>query len=121
MTKKLTSKQLATWLHSLPETTPVWELVSNIEMTEQKVNAVIAQHGAFRQAAINFNEELRSLDSLLTANAENDAAENMRPELNDSDMIGYWLHYHSHLINAAACHWESAGRDLNAEIGRNVY
>jgi hypothetical protein len=119
--KKLTTKQLAKWLHSLPDTTKVWALACDIETTEQQSTALLAKYDALRQAANNLNEELRAVDSLLTANAESDAAENMPSELKDSDMIGYWLHFHGHLINAAACHWESAGRNLNAEIGRNIY
>jgi hypothetical protein len=121
MTKKMTPKQLAKWLQALPETTKVWSLVSDVATTEQQVNALLAKHDAALKAATDLFEELRAIDSLLAANAENDADENMRAELNDSDMIGYWPHFYGHLINAAACHWETSGRDLNAELGRIVY
>jgi len=121
MTKKLTPKQLAKWLKSLPETTLVWQLAYSNDITEQQADAVLGQRSAHRQAVNQLFEELRAIDSLLTANAESDASENMPPELNDDAMLGYWSRFHGHLINAAACHWESSGRDLNAEIGRNIY
>jgi uncharacterized protein YdeI (YjbR/CyaY-like superfamily) len=116
---KLTTKQLAKWLNSLPETMNVWELNDEAH-TIQQVNAALSKHDAARQVAVKLNEELRAIDSLLTACAENDAAENMPSELNDSNMLGYWASYYGHLINAAQCHWEGAGRDLNADLGRVV-
>jgi hypothetical protein len=121
MAKKLTPAQLNKWLQSLPETTPVWILANDNNTTEQQAYALLDKHDAAREAATKLNEELRAIDRYLTADAENDALENMRPEIRDSAMLGYWPHYHGHLINAAACHWESSGRDLNAEIGRNLY
>jgi hypothetical protein len=121
MTKKLTAKQLNKWLQSLPETTLVWALANDIDTTAQQSYALLEKHDAAREAATKLNEELRAIDRYLTADAENDAFENMRPEIRDSAMLGYWPHYYGHLINAAACHWESSGRDLNAELGRNVY
>jgi hypothetical protein len=121
MAKKLTAKQLDKWLNTLPATTPVWALVSDPEITLQQVDAVLKRYDAFNKAASDFYEELRNIDSLLTAYAENDALENMQLDLRDERLLGYYVHYHHHLINAAACHWESSGRDLNAEIGRNVY
>jgi len=121
MPKKLTPKQLDKWLKSLPETTPVWALACHVDTTAQQSAALLAKYAADRQAVGKLTEELNNLDSLLTAHAESDAGENIRPELNDGDMIGFWQHYYNHLVNAAACHWESSGRDLNAELGRIVY
>jgi len=121
MTKKLTPKQLDKWLRSLPETTPVWATACNPETPAQQSEALLAKHEAAHRAAGKLHAQLLNLDSTLTACAESDAGENMRPELNDTDMIGYWPHYYSHLANAAAVHWESAGRDLNAELGHIVY
>lgn len=119
--KKMTEKQLAKWLSSLPETINVWQFMCTDELTAQQVEAIDRRYISTRDAAVKLNEELRCLDSLLTANAESDAGENMPPELNDSGMLGYWTSYYGHLVNAAACHWEGSGRDLNAELGRIVY
>jgi hypothetical protein len=121
MTKKLTPKQLAKWLDSLPETTPVWALACHVDTTAQQSTALLARHDANRQVVGKLTEELNALDSLLTASAESDAGENMPAELNDAEMLGYAPNYLNHLIGAAAVHWETAGRDLNAEIGRNIY
>jgi hypothetical protein len=121
MKKKLTPKQLAKWLNSLPETTPVWALACHVDTTAQQSAALLARYAEGRRATGQLTAELNALDTLLTASAESDAGENMRPELNDGDMLGFWSHYHRHLIGAAACHWESSGRDLNAELGRIVY
>lgn len=121
MTKKLTPKQLAKWLDSLPETTPVWALACHVDTTAQQSAALLARYAEARQAAGQLTAELSALDTLLTAKAESDAGENMPAELNDADMLGYAPHYLHHLIGAAACTWESAGRDLNAELGRIVY
>ena len=121
MAKKLTPKQLAKWLDSLPETTPVWALACNVDTTAQQSAALLARHDANRKAVEKLTEELTALDSLLTAYAESDAGENMPGELNDEGMLGYAPHYLNHLIGAAACTWESSGRDLNAELGRIVY
>lgn len=119
--KKLTPKQLTKWLDSLPETTPVWALACHVDTTAQKSAALLARYAEARQATGQLTAELNALDALLTASAESDAGENMRPELNDADMLGYAPHYLHHLIGAAACHWKSAGRDLNAELGRIIY
>lgn len=121
MTKKLTPKQLAKWLDSLPETTRVWELACNVELTMQQSTALLAKHDANRQALRKLTDDLNNLDSLLTAGAESDAGENIRPELCDAELLGYAPHYMNHLIGAAAVHWETAGRDLNAELGRAIY
>jgi hypothetical protein len=45
----------------------------------------------------------------------------MPPELSDTEMLGYYKYFRNHLANAAAVHWESAGRDLNAELGYVAY
>ena len=119
--KKLSPKQLAKWIQSLPETTRVWEITSSDETTFQQADALNAMHNASRQAAVSLLEELRALDRWLTCDAENYAFENMRAELDDGDMIGYWSHFHGHLINAAGITWENHERDLNAELGRNIY
>ena len=121
MQRKLTDKQLAKWLRSLPQTTKTWELMCNPDTTMQQIEALSAAHAAARDAASQLNEALRSLDSSLTANAESDAGENMPAELNDSDMLGYWAAFHSRLAGAAGQIWESEGRDLNAELGKVVY
>jgi ribonuclease HII len=121
MTKKLTPKQLAKWLDSLPETTRVWELACSVELTMQQSTALMAKHDANRQALGKLTEQLNNLDSLLTANAESDAGENIRPELGDAELLGYAPHYMNHLIHAAAVHWEGAGRNLNDELGYVVY
>lgn len=118
--KKMTEKQLAKWLSSLPETINVWQFMCTEEITPQQMEAVDRKHNAARRAAVKLNEDLRRIDSLLTANAESDAGENMPAELNDAGMLGYWDSYYGHLVNAAQCHWEGAGRDLNAELGRVV-
>jgi hypothetical protein len=119
--KKLTPKQLDKWLKSLPETTPVWALACHVDTTAQQSTALLAKYAADREALGQLIQELNAIDTLLTAKAESDAGENTRPELNDTDMIGYAPHYLHHLINAAACTWEGAGRNLNAELGRIVY
>jgi hypothetical protein len=119
--KKLTPKQLAKWLDSLPETTPVWALACHVETTAQQSAALLARYAEGRQATGQLTAELNALDTLLTAKAESDAGENMPAELHDADMLGYAPHYLHHLIGAAACTWESSGRDLNAELGRIVY
>jgi hypothetical protein len=120
MNKKMTAKQLAAWLASLPDTTPVCQLACSVDLTVQQTTALLAKQDSERQAVRQLHADLYNLDRVLLANAESDAGENMRPELNDSGMLGYWAHFHNHLISAAQVHWESAGRDLNAEIGRNV-
>ena len=45
----------------------------------------------------------------------------MRAELCDPSTLGHWAHYFDHLTGAAGCHWETAGRNVNAELGRVVY
>lgn len=121
MAKKLTPKQLAKWLNALPETTPAWALACHVDTTTQQSAALLARYAEARQAVGQLTAELNALDTLLTAQAESDAGENMPAELNDADMLGYAPHYLHHLIGAAACTWESSGRDLNAELGRIVY
>jgi hypothetical protein len=121
MTKKLTPKQLAKWLDSLPETTRVWELACSVELSIQQSNALMAKHDANRKALGKLTDDLNKLDSLLTANAESDAGENIRAELADAEFLGYAPHYMNHLIHAASVQWEGAGRDLNAELGYVVY
>lgn len=119
--KKLTPKQIAKWLNALPETTPVWALACCVDTTAQQSAALLARYAEARQATGRLTAELNALDTLLTAKAESDAGENMPAELDDADMLGYAPHYLHHLIGAAACTWESSGRDLNAELGRIVY
>ena len=120
MQRKMTQKQLAKWLSSLPETLNIWEF-NDAKYTVQQADAALTKYARDKHAASKFNEELRAIDRMLTANAESDAAENMRPELHDAGAIGHWAHFHQHLINAAGQIWEDAGRNLNAEIGRIVY
>jgi hypothetical protein len=118
---KMTEKQLAKWVSSIPETANVWQLTSADDITLQQANAADLKYGNERRAVMKLSEDLRNLDSFLTANAESDASENMPSELNDAGKFGYWKYYFNHLVNAAAVHWEGAGRDLNAELGRIVY
>ena len=118
--KKLSPTQLAKWLRSLPETMNLWELCDTA-YTVQQTKFALAHYAATKQAAIKLNEDLRAVDPMLTASAESDAGENMRPELCDPCTLGHWAHYFHHLTDAAGCHWETAGRNLNAEIGRVVY
>lgn len=118
--RKMTQKQLDKWLQSLPGTTNVWQLIET-DCTSQQLNHAMNHYGAMKETASKLHADLHAIDKFMTANAETDALENMRPELNEETMLGYWQHYHNHLANAAACHWESAGRDLNKELGRIVY
>jgi hypothetical protein len=119
--KKLTTKQLDKWIRSLPETTPVWATMCAADTTFQQAKAIDEKRNASRKAAVKLYNDLERLDPILCANAESDACENMRPELNDNDLLGYWDHFYNHLANAAAVHWESAGRDLNNELGYAAY
>jgi hypothetical protein len=121
MTKKLTPKQLAKWLDSLPETTPVWATMCADGVTFEQAKALDERRSEYRRAAAKLHEDLERLDSLLYANADSDAGENMPLELNDTEMLGYYKYFRNHLANAAAVHWESAGRDLNAELGYAAY
>jgi hypothetical protein len=119
--KKLTPKQLNKWLESLPETTPVWATMCADGVTLQQAKALDERRSAYRTAAAKLHADLERLDSLLYANADSDAGENMPPELNDTEMLGYYKYFYNHLANAAAVHWEDAGRDLNAELGYSAY
>lgn len=121
MTKKLTPKQIAKWLNSLPETTPVWATMCADGVTFEQAKALDERRNEYRSAAAKLHADLERLDSLLYANADSDAGENMPPELNDPDMLGYYKFFYNHLASAAAVHWETAGRDLNAELGRIFY
>ena len=121
MAKKLTPKQIAKWLDSLPETTPVWATMCADGVTFEQAKALDERRSEYRRAAAKLHADLERLDSLLYANADSDAGENMPPELNDAEMLGYYKYFYNHLANAAAVHWETAGRDLNAELGRIVY
>jgi hypothetical protein len=121
MQKKMTPKQLDKWLKSLPETTPVWATMCADGVTFQQAKALDEKRSAYRSAAAKLHADLERLDSLLYANADSDAGENMPPELNDTEMLGYYKYFYNHLANAAAVHWEDAGRDLNAELGYVVY
>ena len=121
MTKKLTPKQIAKWLDSLPETTPVWLTMCADGVTFEQAKALDERRNEYRRAAAKLHSDLERLDSSLYVNADTDAGENMPSELNDAEMLGYYKYFRNHLANAAACHWESSGRDLNAELGRIVY
>ena len=119
--KKLTPNQIAKWLRSLPETTPVWSTMCAEGVTFEQAKALDEKHTANRKAVVKLYNDLERLDPMLCACAESDACENMRPELNDNDLLGYWPHFYNHLANAAAVHWEDSGRDLNAELGYVAY
>ena len=119
--RKLNPTQLAKWLRSLPETTNVWELCYASAYTAQQIKFALDHYAATKQAAIKLNEDLRAVDPMLTASAESDAGENMRAELCDPSTLGHWAHYFDHLAGAAGCHWETSGRNVNAELGRVVY
>jgi hypothetical protein len=119
--KKLTIKQIDKWLRSLPETTPVWATMCADGVTFEQAKAIDQLHSEYHSAAAKLHADLERLDSLLYANAASDAGENMPSELNEADMLGYYKYFRNHLANAAAVHWESAGRDLNNELGYTVY
>jgi ribonuclease HII len=121
MTKKLTPKQITKWLDSLPETTLVWATMCADSVTIEQVKALDERRSEYRRAAAELHSDLERLDSSLYVNADTDAGENMPPELNDTEMLGYYKYFRNHLANAAAVHWESAGRDLNAELGYVAY
>lgn len=119
--KKLTTKQINKWLNSLPETTPVWATMCADGVTLEQAKALDERRSEYRSAAAKLYADLERLDSLLCANADSDAGENMPVELNDAEMLGYYKYFRNHLANAAAVHWEGAGRDLNAELGYVAY
>jgi hypothetical protein len=119
--KKLTTKQLDKWIRSLPETTPVWATMCANDVTLQQAKAIDEKRSAYRSAFAKLYNDLERLDSLLCACADSDAGENMPPELNDSDMLGYYKYMYNHLAYAASVHWESEGRNLNSELGYIVY
>lgn len=121
MEKKMTPKQLDKWIKSLPDTTPVWATMCANGTTLQQAKALDEKRSAYRSAAGKLYADLERLDSLLCACADSDAGENMPAELNDTDMLGYYQYFYNHLAHAASVHWESAGRDLNAELGYIVY
>lgn len=117
--RKMTDKQLAKWLQSLPETMNLWELGEDV-YTAQQATAALNRYAAERRAAAKLHADLNAIDSLLTACAENDAFDNMPRELTETNMLGYYRSFHNHLANAAQVHWETAGRDVNAELGRVI-
>jgi len=119
--KKLTTKQINKWIDSLPSTTPVWATMCDDNTTFEQAKALDERRSTYRRAVAKLCADLERLDRPLYANADSDAGENMPFELNDTDMLGYYRAFYGHLASAAGVHWDSAGRDLNAELGYAAY